>query len=230
MPVCYVFALSCEVRHSIEKELFDTFQYMTRSEDYNFGPPEHPLFTDESTREVTLSNGEKPLLLSAWRHLITNRSRGGEEDSLGKFYSAFQDYRIEFRRLVRDDDLFDVWYSFGPLIASVSKQNGFVGYYLGDTLYPKPKLTLIYFEDGLVFECFVKLSLESESSPHVISEESQKLSADLDAFPEQIIQEFDFQAREYNLSIERYIESASFYKELVIPQEIQKQWAWKYQN
>jgi hypothetical protein len=113
-----------------------------------------------------------------------------------------------------------MWYYFGALIASVSKHDGFVGYYLGDSLYPQPKLTLIYFEDGLVFECPVKLHLDSKICLETICEEGQNLSECIEKFPKQVIQEFVFQAKEYNFLLERYIESASFCKELVIPQEI----------
>ena len=226
MSVCYIFAVTYKLNQNISQELIDTLKYMTRSQEYDFVPPKHPLFEDDYDKTIIWDDGTVIRLRPSWRGLIANEHRGGEEDFWGEFFSGFQDLILTFRRLVRDDDLFNVWYVLGPLLASVSESDGFVGYYLGDVLRPSSKLTLIYFENGYVFECPVTPIQEWQSKNLNLEEVDKFINLDLEAFPDQIKRALDYQAKGYFHSTAEYLKSVIIEKQLNIPIEIQESWSW----
>lgn len=229
MTVLFIFARQCNLKRSISQEIINTLEFMTRSHDYNFVPSanSHPLFQDHFRREVTV--GEISVVLeSSWRFILKNCHRNGEEDFSGIFGSDFQDYRLCFRHLVRDDIFFNVWYMFGCMIASISETSGFIGYYIGDVLQPSPKLVLILFENGYVFECPIILRNSQHPQNSTLDhEENDTFELDADNLPDMVKLELERQANDSNSSLEEYLLSVVYVKELVVPVEYQEEWKWQ---
>lgn len=229
MPTLYIFAMECNLKRSISQEVITTLEFMTRSEEYDFVPPmnHHPLFQNDFRRVVTV--GEMSIVLeSSWRFILKNCHRNGEEEFPGVFGSNFQDYRLRFRHLVRDDDFFNVWYVFGPMIASISETSGFVGYYIGDVLHPPPKLVLIRFENGYILECpIIPRNAQYSRDSTFSSEENETFELNTDGFPDTVKQELERQENYVNSSLEEYLLSIVYFKESVIPLEYQEEWKWQ---
>jgi hypothetical protein len=208
MSICYEFALECQIKRDVSREVTDTLRYMTRSQDYDFDTPrlDHPLFEETSHWKETWNiRGRKSKVIRyEWRTIITNQPREGEQYLAGEFGSQFQDNQLSCRRLSRDDEFDNVWWLLFPWLASISESMGFVGYYRGDFEdYPK----LIQFLNGKVsiYELIPKDLSQTEVSEFY--EQETTLSLDMDTLSNPIQQELIRQTENPKMSLETYLSS-----------------------
>jgi hypothetical protein len=114
------------------------------------------------------------------------------------------------------------------MIASISETSGFIGYYIGDVLQPSPKLVLILFKNGYVFECPIILRNSKHPQNSTLDhEENDTFELDADNLPDMVKLELERQANDSNSSLEEYLLSVVYVKELVVPVEYQEEWKWQ---
>lgn len=147
MSLHFDFALACYLKPDTPQEVLDTLQYMTRSEDYEFGdPPDHPFFKGEY-----------------WSNMLQIRT--GTAHFPGEFGSIFRRtyrytqadadvyrYTLSFRCHMLEEEFHEKWWAFAQWIAPYSETVGCVGYYREEFDWQP---TLIYFRDGKVYVCEV---------------------------------------------------------------------------
>jgi hypothetical protein len=160
MSTCYEFAFACDLKSGLTKEVIDTVQYMTRSEEYEFETKlKDNLFTtkwEEGSFEDAIEDdgfGDEFIYVAEWRTIITNIPNYGQEDLSGLCGSFFKDSKLNVRKFVGDDDFYNVFPQLMEWLVSICDSTGFIGYYScivnmeigGDPV-------LIYFENGRVLE------------------------------------------------------------------------------
>lgn len=215
MSICYEFGFDCQIKQDVSQEILETLNYMTRSQEYDFDPPEidHPMFKEGSDWKWTFEvDGQKRTVIRyEWRTFLCNYPREGEQYLLGKFGSTFENYRLCCRRLSRDDEFDNVWWLLLPWIASISETTGFVGYYRGNF---DDSPTLLRFEGK---KCHA-YELISGKYPRIdkTPEEKQEpvISLELDDMTETVKQELLRQAENPKMSLEEYMALVSAQKDL----------------
>lgn len=222
MSVYYEFALTFNFKRSISQEVVNTLKYMTRTQEYFFDAPfENSLFNDAPNwKKAKEISGRKVWVLSAWRTIIANFPREGEQYLPGEFGSKFEDYSLNVRRLSLDDTFCNVWWYLTPWFASLSETTGCVGYYHTVFEYDND-LTLVFFKDGKVFEYeVIPITTLQLNESELEGEVEPLLNLQIHYLPNLVREGLIRKAEENNLSLSEYISSVVAKKQPEIPIEI----------
>ena len=150
MSLWYEGYLAFDLLPDASREVLDTLQYLTRTEDSDFeNPPNHEFFTIQGWRSFlqieTAPSGLPGLFWRDFRRLLRYSHKGQEH------------YRhtLSFRRLMHDDvEYGQLWWQFLYWIAPHVETIGYAGYYRETyALHPN----IIYLKDGKVFRAEVSV-------------------------------------------------------------------------